>query len=267
MSPHNLSNIRVVLVGSQRVMLDPLGSLIDTEPDLTVLSEGVATIRLPGAASREQPDIALFDLDDVCDVDLLFEHLAKTAAACRTIVLTMSSNPEVWLRAFQSGALGLVSKLHPPALLFKAIRKVHAGEAWLGREMTAQLLDVARADCQRLAQRAGMGPTLSARDRELITLVGDGRSNAEIARRLLASEATVRAGLTSLFRKVGASCRFDLIAYAYRHGLLRGAASSARAALIQPTPGRASPAWGVGTNAALAADELSSPPETPEVES
>ena len=136
--------IRVSLVGREHVVLDSLRHLIAVEPDLKVLDE----------VERERPDVALFDLDDPED-DRVFERLERTAKTTRTIVLSISAEPVVAFRVFRCGAMGLVSKRHSPAGLLKAIRKVHAGEVWLGRATAAEVLELARADrsCARLRRR------------------------------------------------------------------------------------------------------------------
>ena len=208
--------IRIVLVGRHRVVLDSLGNLIAGEPDLKVLGESGHDDSLP--ATTERPDIALFDLDDADD-DSVFERLQKTSETFRTIVMSISTGAGVSFRVFQAGAMGLVSKRQPPALLLMAIRKVYAGEAWLGRGMMAHVLELARAN-RRTGKRGpkAASKALSTRDRRLIALVGEGWRNADIARHLMTSEATVRASLTSIFQKLGVPNRFALMIYASQHG-------------------------------------------------
>lgn len=200
------------------MVLDSLTNLITAEADLNVLGEFGEDGSIPAATMR--PDIALFDLDDAND-DRVFERLQKTAAAARTIVMSISTSTAVAFRVFQAGAMGLVSKRQPPALLLTAIRRVHAGEAWLGRGMASHVLELARAN-RRIKQKAAKADStaLSARDRSMITLVGEGWRNADIARYLLTSEATVRASLTSIFQKLGVPDRFALMIYASQHGFV-----------------------------------------------
>jgi DNA-binding NarL/FixJ family response regulator len=206
--------IRIVLVGRQRVVIDSLASLISAETDLKV----VGVSGHDGAAAASEPaDVALFDLDEA-DEDV-FERLRKTASATRTVAVSISAGASVGFRVFRSGAVGLVSKRQPPALLLAAIRKVHSGEAWVGRSMFGQVFDLARANRRSTKHAAKSGSAaLSARDRQLIALVGEGWRNADIARHIVASEATVRASLTAIFRKLGVPNRFALMIYASQHG-------------------------------------------------
>jgi DNA-binding NarL/FixJ family response regulator len=128
-------------------------------------------------------------------------------------------------RFIRSGALGLVSKGQSPQSLLTAIRKVHAGETWLGRSLTAHFLDLARS--RTMQDFAPIGPpALSLRDRNLIVLVSMGWRNAEIARHLVASEAAVRASLTSIYRRLGVSGRFELVVYAVQHGFVDSSAQA-----------------------------------------
>lgn len=211
------TDIRISLVGRQHVVLDSLRHLINLEPDLKVVD---ASVDGSSVTAPERPDLALFDLDDADDESVL-DALRATAATARTIVLSISADPPAMLTVFQCGAVGLVSRRDSPEVLLTAIRKVHAGEAWLARAMAAQVLDLARAERQN--QRRAVRPAdvpLTARDRELITLVGEGWRNADIARHLAASEATIRANLTAIFRKLGLPGRFALMIYASQHGFV-----------------------------------------------
>jgi two-component system, NarL family, nitrate/nitrite response regulator NarL len=208
--------IRVALAGRYRVVLDSLTNLITAESDLNVLGEFGEDGSIPAVTMR--PDIALFDLDDAND-DRVFERLQKTAAGVRTIVMSISTSASVAFRVFQAGAMGLVSKRQPAHLLLTAIRRVHAGEAWLGRAMASHVLELARANRRMKQKVTKIGSmALTPRDRRMIALVGEGWRNADIARHLLTSEATVRASLTSIFQKLGVPDRFALMIYASQHG-------------------------------------------------
>jgi DNA-binding NarL/FixJ family response regulator len=107
-------------------------------------------------------------------------------------------------------------------VLVKAIEKVHAGEAWLNRTMIADVL----ADLPRASKgEGGSGGlprirSLSAREREVLALIGEALSNKRIAERLCITETTVRHHLTSIFSKLGVSDRLELLVYAHRHKLV-----------------------------------------------
>jgi len=113
-----------------------------------------------------------------------------------------------------------VHKLEAPRLLLKAIRKVHEGEVWMNRAMVARAMS--RVQMQGRAKTdpdAAKISSLTARELEIITLIGEGRRNKAIAERLCISEKTVRHYLTSIFTKLEVADRLELMIYAYQHEL------------------------------------------------
>ena len=122
--------------------------------------------------------------------------------------------------------MGIVSKGQAADELLKAINKVHAGEVWLNRSLTANLItSIARNDEQtkRMQAEAAELETLTYREREVATLAGEGLKSKEIGARLFISEITVRHHLTSIFSKLDVSNRLGLILFLYRHKLVKAA--------------------------------------------
>ncbi|RPI57374.1 MAG: DNA-binding response regulator, partial [Acidobacteria bacterium] len=141
--------------------------------------------------------------------------------APRIIVLTSTPDSDACASAIQCGVLGIVSKQQAPEILIKAIERVHAGEAWLNRARIAGVLGKLRASAARASQPKSEKPTtLAPRERQIITLVGQGFRNNEIAATIFVSEATVRNCLGSLFRKLGLSNRVQLMLFAIREGFV-----------------------------------------------
>jgi len=133
-------------------------------------------------------------------------------------------DPEAHREAVRRGAMGLVLKEHAAETLLEAIAKVGAGEVWLEPSMVARVLgELTRPQTaqQPISPEAAKIATLTAREREVITLVGEGLRNQHIAERLYISEATVRHHLTAIFAKLGVADRFELAIYAYQHGLAK----------------------------------------------
>jgi DNA-binding NarL/FixJ family response regulator len=121
------------------------------------------------------------------------------------------------------GARGLVLKEKAAEVLLQAIMKVHAGEAWLERTMMANVLD-ALGHTSRHRQtdpEAAKIAMLTARECDVIALLGEGLKNQQIATRLHISETTVRHHLTVIFDKLEVVDRLELVVYAYRHGLVK----------------------------------------------
>jgi two-component system, NarL family, nitrate/nitrite response regulator NarL len=173
------------------------------------------------AAATQHPDVVLVDLDLRSDAFQCIEELLSAASPCRVIALSDRTRAADHLVLVERGATGLVLKSEPPEVLIKAIRKVHAGEVWLDRTNTAEVISrMVRHRRTEDVEGAKMA-TLTRREHEIIALVGEGLKNAKIAQRLFVSEATVRNHLTSILSKLGLSDRFELAVYAFRQGLVR----------------------------------------------
>ena len=212
-------SIRVVLLAEGRITRAGLRLFIDKEPGLKVVGEG-APLDDPGIVLDAQPEVVLLDIDR-SSYHFVPNLITRLARKTRVIVLSNASDTEIVSSIFWSGAKGLVRKDQAPKVLFKAIRKVEAGEVWLDRATTAQLLgDLSRGVGPSAGEAAKIGQ-LTLRERQLITVVGQGFANGQTAERLHISEATVRNHLTSIFRKLTLHSRFELVMYALRQGLIK----------------------------------------------
>jgi len=211
-------DIRVLLLADDRITRAGLRILIDNEPAMSVIGEHSLIDDPSAMLSTAHPHIALMDVDrDSRDfVPALITRLSKKT---RVIVLTSACDAEIASSIFWSGAKGLVVKDQAPSLLLKAIRKVNAGEVWLDRLTMARLLSELSAGEPGTADASRAG-RLTLRERQLITILGQGFANGEIAEHLHISEATVRNHLTSIFKKLELHSRFELVMYALRQGLI-----------------------------------------------
>jgi two-component system, NarL family, nitrate/nitrite response regulator NarL len=216
--------IRILLIGDQPMMRAGLRMLIESRPGLKVVAEA-DTLAASAAASREQTDIIVLDFDQAAgDGPELLRELTQTAPDARVLVLTGSHDAEVHRRAVGMGAVGVLLKEHPAEVLIQAIEKVHAGEAWLEGSLVARLLGeiTRRRQPARIGSDEARIASLTAREMEVIALIGEGLRNKQIAKRLFISETTVRHHLTAIFDKLEVADRLELVVYAYRHGLRPG---------------------------------------------
>lgn len=213
--------IRVLLVDDHGLVRAGIRLLIESRAGLKVVGEAGTRGDAVLLANRERPDVILLDLDmggGGRALDFVPELLAVSNET-RILVLTGVRDPEIHQRAVRLGAMGLVLKEKAAEDLLKAIEKIHAGEAWLDRSLTASVIS-------KFSRQGRSGETndeevkiasLTEREREVVTLVGEGLKNKQIAERLFISETTVRHHLTSIFSKLDVASRFELIILVYRH--------------------------------------------------
>jgi DNA-binding NarL/FixJ family response regulator len=197
--------ISVLIVDDHPVVRQGLRALLEVQDDMTVAGEagdGPAAISL---AESLRPDIVLLDLK-LPGMDGLAALPPLRAAGLRVLVLTSATEPSAAAAAVRAGAAGVVYKDIDPAALVRAIRSVHDGNVLLAPEAIGSLVRGSRAD------------TLTAREREVLAGIADGKSNREIARLLRVSEKTVKAHVSAVLAKLGVQDRTQAAVYAVRHG-------------------------------------------------
>jgi DNA-binding NarL/FixJ family response regulator len=197
--------ISVLIVDDHPVVRQGLRALLEVQDDMTVAGEagdGPAAISL---AESLRPDIVLLDLK-LPGMDGVAVLRPLRAAGLRVLVLTSATEPAAAAAAVRAGAAGVVYKDIDPAALVRAIRSVHDGNMLLAPEALGSLVRGSRAD------------TLTAREREVLAGIADGRSNREIARLLRVSEKTVKAHVSAVLAKLGVQDRTQAAVYAVRHG-------------------------------------------------
>jgi DNA-binding NarL/FixJ family response regulator len=212
--------LRVLIIDDHVLVRAGLRILLENQPGIAVVGEVSHAAEAMTIITRERPDIILLDLDVATDLEVL-PALHTITSGARVIVLTGMRDLESHRRAVRLGAIGLVRKEQASEVLIQAIAKVHAGEAWLDRALVASVLrEITHLGSVQPADLKMMKiATLTSREREVITLVGQGLKNRVIAARLRIAEATVRHHLTSIFTKLSVVDRLDLVIYAYKHGL------------------------------------------------
>jgi DNA-binding NarL/FixJ family response regulator len=215
-------SIRVCIIEDHAVVRAGLKMLLTSQPDIAVVGEALDRKSALEVAQRERPDLFLVDvkLGRESAVDFLDELL--TSCPARAILLTGSTTDEQIHRAIRAGVTGLVFKEEAPETLIRAIRKVHSGEAWLSRAVMTSALSKLRNSRDNPRQsdaEAAKIRSLTAREREIVGLIGRGLNRKKVAEKLFVSEATVRNHLSSIFAKLGVSNQFELVFFAQRHGL------------------------------------------------
>jgi two-component system nitrate/nitrite response regulator NarL len=216
------SCLRVLLVDDHAVVRAGLRLLLENHAGYAVVGEAGSRAEALAQAAGTRPDVVLLDLDLGGDNALDFlKELQDAVGSARILILTGIRDPEMHRRAIRLGARGIVMKEHAAESLLKSIRKVHEGELWVDRALTAEILTEMVSAGGKPARDPNQDriATLTVREREVTALVAQGLKNKEIADRLFVSDITVRHHLTSIFSKLDVQDRLALVLHAFRHGL------------------------------------------------
>lgn len=211
--------ISVMIVDDHAVIRAGLRMLIEHDQTMNVVAMAGTRAEALGLAATSRPDIIILDLILGEDDGLAFlPELCEASPTSRVVVLTGVQNPDSHRLAVRRGAMGIVLKEHAAELLLRAIQKVHDGEVWIDRSMIGSVIQDFNKPADVDPEKAKI-KTLTDREREVITLVGEGLKNRQIAERLFITETTVTHHLSSVFSKLEVSDRLELLIYAFRHGL------------------------------------------------
>jgi len=215
-------SIRILLLDHESLVRTGLKFLLENRPGLTVVEQAGEAEQALRLAEQAQPDIILYhDYSGDLEKLTLLPQLMAVVNKPRIILLTPLTNSQYHVQAVQNGAMGVVLSEQSPEVLWKAVEKVYAGEVWLDRSLVANVL-VQQINRQGIAESETTPrkmALLSQREREVISLVGSGLKNQQIADRLFLSEVTIRHHLTSIFKKLKVSDRLELVIYAYQNNL------------------------------------------------
>jgi DNA-binding NarL/FixJ family response regulator len=212
---------RVLVVDDQTVVRDGLVLLLGLLPDLEVVGsagDGEEALRLVG---ENHPDVVLMDLrmPRVDGVEAT-RRIKAEHPSVQIVVLTTYSDDESVFAALQAGARGYLTKDAGADEIARAIEAVLGGDAQLDPSVQRRLVDALAMGAQpSRRRRADLPDGLTQREVEVLTLIAGGNSNAEIARELFISEATVKTHINNLFAKAGLRDRAQAVTYAYRKGL------------------------------------------------
>ena len=206
--------VRVALVDDHHLIREGLRLVLQSEPGFEIVGEASDHASAIDLVVAEKPDVLLLDLTfPEGDALPLLRALRVRQPSLRVIVLTMHSDPETVRQALAAGAAGYLVKGAQSRDLVDAIRAVARGERYLHSSVTNTVVE----DSIRLYE----GGTMSAREREVLSLLASGHSPAQIAQALDISIHTVRRHLANVSEKLGVKGMNALTRYAIRHGLDR----------------------------------------------
>jgi DNA-binding NarL/FixJ family response regulator len=211
---------RVLVVDDQTVVRDGLVLLLGLLPGIEVVGAAKDGDEATRLVDEHVPDVVLMDLrmPRVDGVEAT-RRIKAAHPAVQIVVLTTYSDDESVFAALQAGARGYLTKDAGAEEIARAIDAVHDGEAQLAPSVQRRLVDALATGSQPSRRRGNLPDGLTQREAEVLTLIAGGRSNAEIARELFISEATVKTHINNLFAKTGVRDRAQAVTYAYRKGL------------------------------------------------
>jgi DNA-binding NarL/FixJ family response regulator len=214
--------ISVLIVDDQELVREGLRMLLEAEPDLTVAGEAADGSQALAQARRLDPDVILMDvrMPGMNGIEAT-TRLSQAGSRARILMLTTFNLDEYVYHALKAGASGFLLKDARREQLTDAVRAASAGETLLAPAITRQLIeDFCNGPVPGTASASAAGG-LSERELDVVRLVAQGLSNAEIAARLYLSEATVKSHIARTLAKLGLRDRVQIAVYAYEHGIVR----------------------------------------------
>lgn len=208
--------IKILLADDHAVVRDGLRVLLEAQRDLAVVgvaADGREAVRL---TLEHQPDVVVMDIamPDLNGIDAA-QQILETAPTTQVIILSMHSTPEHIFRALQAGARGYLLKESAGAEVVTAVRVVHNGQRYLSQKIADAMIDA------YIEQRQVASPldSLSGREREILQLIVEGKSSAQVAQILSLSIKTIESYRSRLMQKLNINDLPSLVKFAIQHGL------------------------------------------------
>jgi DNA-binding NarL/FixJ family response regulator len=216
-------SIKVLIADDQALVRGGFRMILDAKEDMEVVGEAGDGAEAVALVEQAAPDVVLMDvrMPGVDGIEAT-ERIARSASRARVIILTTHDLDEYVLAALRAGASGFLLKDVRPTDLVESIRVIARGDALLAPSVTRRLLDrFADVLDDRSDDASALMRELTEREVEVLRLVALALSNAEIASRLVLTEATVKTHVSSILRKLDLRDRVQAVVFAYDVGLVR----------------------------------------------
>jgi DNA-binding NarL/FixJ family response regulator len=216
--------IRVALADDQALVRAGFRMIVESQPDMQVVGEAIDGQEAIDLVGREHPDVVLMDIR-MPRVDGIAATRTITAASglpTRVVILTTHELDEYVFDALGAGASGFMLKAAPPEDLIRAIRVVAGGDALLAPSVTRRLIEEFARRPEPAGRKTKQLEQLTERERQVLTEVARGFTNAEIAERLHVAETTVKTHVAHVLDKLDLRDRVQAVILAYEAGLAGG---------------------------------------------
>lgn len=212
-----VKRIRVYLIDDHNVVREAVASLLEAEPDISVVGQSSAAREGINGVVETQATIVIIDLKmpGMSGLSAISE-IAALAPAAGIVVFTMYDNPAYVWETMNSGARAYLLKSAPKEDLLRAVRAVASGAGFLQAEVTMPLLKRLANDARAESQRS----LLTLREMQILECLAEGSSNKTVASTLEITEETVKSHLKNLYEKLGASDRAHAVAIALRQTII-----------------------------------------------
>jgi DNA-binding NarL/FixJ family response regulator len=212
--------ITIFLVDDHAVVRDGLKLLLETQPDFTVVGDAANGREAVHQVKEQCPDIVILDLamPDLNGIEAL-RQIRQVCPATQVIVLSMHATSSYIIQALQAGAKGYLIKAAAGSEVIQAIQTVQAGQRYLSQKIVDAVINTYLNQPEAIESQGPLA-RLSAREREILQLVVEGKSSAEIAQLLFLSPNTVDTYRSRLMQKLGINDLPGLVKFAIQHGLI-----------------------------------------------
>ena len=222
-----MSTIKIVLADDQPLVRQGISMLLGAESDMEVVGEAADGAEAVAQVEKHRPDIVIMDvrmpgMDGIeATRRIIREQPGNPDQMAKVLVLTTFDEDAALYGTLRAGASGYMLKHAAPSELVNAIRRVNEGDAWIDPGVASKVLDTLREMATDNPEGRPSLDMLTPREIDVLTELSDGATNTELSKRMVLSEATVKTHISRMLMKTGCHDRAQLVALAYRSGLVQ----------------------------------------------